>query len=199
MRRKWLSERGRSPLRNPGACCEAERRRRAARRKLLTFSRRLARKCGRAVADGLCTIDDVTDRLRRFGHVSGALGNTAGSVFRTEDWQLTSMRVRSRRPDARGREVKVWQFARGSHGGGRPRGRRPAAAWGLGIRVTGHAIGGRGSPPNEPLFSCRACGQVLPVAWCVMRCRKRLCLFCACGAASAVNGSETSPGHDPDQ
>jgi hypothetical protein len=179
------------------ACAEFLRRR-VARWKLLRFSRQVARRCGRDLRDGLCTIDEVTDRLRRFGHLPGALGSTAGSVFRNEDWHPTCLRVRSRRPEARGREVKVWQFVRRSHGGGRPRGRRQAAASGLGIRVAGHVIGKKGSPPTEPLFSCKRCGEILPVAWSETIGDARLCVFCFCKGSQALLDAIRSPGEDPD-
>ena len=189
MLRSWQSTRERSASGAPRNCDAHECRQRRARWKLLTFSRKLARRCGRRQRFGLCTIDDVLFDLKRHGHTQRALGTTAGSVFRTDDWHPTCLRVRSRRRHAHGREIKVWQLARNKAGGGRPRERRLTAAWGFGIRVRGHRIGKRGSPSSEPLFSCPRCGEVLPREWSATR-RPRICLFCAASEFGGRNGDE---------
>ena len=84
---------------------------RGRRLELLEFARQLARVCALTHPDGLCTVDDVYDALVRLGHASGALGNTAGSIFRGGEWELTRLRLRSRRRSSRGREIKVWHLA----------------------------------------------------------------------------------------
>ena len=178
MRQSWQSTRERSASQPSRICDPQDCRQRVARWKLLSFSRKLARRCGRRQRLGLCTIDDVLLDLKRHGHRQGALGTTAGSVFRTGDWHPTCLRVRSRRRHAHGREIKVWQLAR-NKGGGRPRERSQRAEWGFGILARGHRFGKRGSPSSEPLFSCPRCGEVLPAAWSVTRRSQRICLFCA--------------------
>ena len=88
--------------------CERLRKR---RQELLEFARQLAHACALTHPGGLCTVDDVYDALVRLGHASGALGNTAGSIFRGGEWELTRLRLRSRRRSSRGREIKVWHLA----------------------------------------------------------------------------------------
>lgn len=186
---------GRSESRSRTACDSPDSRERAARWKLLSFSLKLARSFGRRQSLGLCTIDDVIHGLKRHGHSSSALGSTAGSVFRTCTWRQTCLRVRSRRRSARGREIKVWQLAQDRAGGGGPPERDQAAAPGRGIhgfaiRTPWDGSGGRGSPHTEPLFSCPGCGEILPASWGVTRCRKRLCVFCACVASAESRVSD---------
>ena len=84
---------------------------RCRRRELLDFARQLARVCALTHPGGLCTVDDVYDALVRLGHASGVLGNAAGSIFRGREWEVTRLRLRSRRRSSRGREIKVWHLA----------------------------------------------------------------------------------------
>ena len=87
------------------------RERRSRRLELLEFARQLARVHALTHPEGLCTVDDVYEALTRLGHAAGVLGNTAGSIFRGGGWESTRLRLRSRRPSSRGREIKVWHLA----------------------------------------------------------------------------------------
>ena len=94
--------------------CRRARRRerlRAARRQILRFARAEALRCARRHPCRVCTIEEVRARLARFGHSPSALGTTAGSVFRTDDWRPTRLRRRTRRADGHLREVIVWRRA----------------------------------------------------------------------------------------
>jgi len=44
------------------------------------------------------------------GHKYGDLGNAAGSIFAGKRWKFTGDRVKSRRPSAHAREIKVWRL-----------------------------------------------------------------------------------------
>ena len=139
---------------------------RSRRLELLEFARQLARACALTHPDGLCTVDDVYDALARLGHASGALGNTAGSIFRGGEWELTRLRLRSRRRSSRGREIKVWHLASlqgGRFGSGDAASAyavvvddyRPARPHGLEARGTGSV--GRGRRKTRVRRSPRSC------------------------------------------
>tara|TARA_Y100001968_G_C18710860_1_gene415609 strand:- start:129 stop:452 length:324 start_codon:yes stop_codon:yes gene_type:complete len=59
---------------------------------------------------GTCTSDDVAMRMQMLGHKYGDLGNAAGSIFAGKKWRFTGDRVKSRRPSAHAREIKVWRL-----------------------------------------------------------------------------------------
>tara|TARA_Y100001963_G_scaffold50120_1_gene70214 strand:- start:14 stop:337 length:324 start_codon:yes stop_codon:yes gene_type:complete len=59
---------------------------------------------------GTCTSDDVAMRMQMLGHKYGDLGNAAGSIFAKKKWRFTGDRVKSRRPSAHAREIKVWRL-----------------------------------------------------------------------------------------
>ncbi len=62
------------------------------------------------IGDGICTSDDVAMRMQYLGHKYGDLGNAAGSIFAKKKWRFTGDRVKSRRPSAHAREIKVWRL-----------------------------------------------------------------------------------------
>jgi hypothetical protein len=57
---------------------------------------------------GFVTSDDVAARLVRLGFSYEDLGNAAGSVFRLPSLEWSGRVVKSRRPSAHARMVKVW-------------------------------------------------------------------------------------------
>ena len=63
---------------------------------------------------GTCTSDDVAMRMQYLGYRYGDLGNAAGSIFASKRWRFTGDRVKSRRPAAHAREIKVWRLTDGN-------------------------------------------------------------------------------------
>jgi hypothetical protein len=126
---------------------------RAPRAGLLLLAREIARRYAHRSRHRTCTVDDVTERLPRHGLPSTALGPAAGSIFRSEGWLKTCLRVRSRKLAARGREVKVWLLPR--------RGERPSGwAGGYSILVERQALQGAQAP--SPVHHCCRCHDLFP-------------------------------------
>jgi hypothetical protein len=80
------------------------------KKRLLAFARKLARE----VVDekGTVTADDVQLRLHETGISIKALGNSAGALFKGEEWEWTGQRVKSERVHAHANELKVWRLKR---------------------------------------------------------------------------------------
>ena len=68
------------------------------------IARRIALECGEVTAD------DVQERLMMLGHRSDALGNAAGSIFKSREWQYTGRTVNSKRINAHARLIRVWRY-----------------------------------------------------------------------------------------
>jgi hypothetical protein len=104
------------------------------------------------------TSDDVAEALARYGHGPCALGHAAGLLFRGPEWVLTCLRVRSRRPASRRREIKVWRLARTKDGCAA----KPGAAPLPGIVVDDHrclhAVPAEAS--TEDPVTCSLCEQI---------------------------------------
>ncbi len=75
---------------------------------LLITAREIARRI--AIERGEVTADDVQERLMLLGHRSDALGNAAGSIFKTREWQYTGRTVNSVRINAHSRLIRVWRL-----------------------------------------------------------------------------------------
>lgn len=70
-----------------------------------------ARAVARAIAlngDGTCHADQVAAALEKGG--KPPLGNAAGSLFQTSEWEFTGRRVKSTRVQANANELKVWRL-----------------------------------------------------------------------------------------
>jgi hypothetical protein len=87
---------------------------------ILSEARATARRYARRHPLGLCTVEEVYERLARRGRDLGCLARIAGNIFRTPQWHKTFLRLASRRPAARGREVKVWRLTRSEVEAGAP-------------------------------------------------------------------------------
>lgn len=82
----------------------------AARRStVLDLARRFARQVAMAREDRTCTADDVRVCLAEVG-LDEALGNAAGSVFRTPDWRFTGHWVASCSVGNHARHIRVWRL-----------------------------------------------------------------------------------------
>jgi hypothetical protein len=76
---------------------------------LLKLARNIAADLGREL--GEVTADDVQRRLHDVHKISiHALGNAAGAIFKTDDWEFTGRFVRSERVHARGNMLRVWRW-----------------------------------------------------------------------------------------
>ncbi len=51
---------------------------------------------------------DLAQQIAAAYHLD--LGNAAGSVFKTDDWEFTGRWVPSQRPEAHGRFIRVWRL-----------------------------------------------------------------------------------------
>ena len=56
--------------------------------------------------DGTCTMDDVKRQMLKMGLDPRELGNAAGAVFKTDEWEFTGERIRSAQVSAHNREIK---------------------------------------------------------------------------------------------
>lgn len=65
-------------------------------------------------SDNTATIDDAIEYLERAPYWRSAkdLGNSAGSIFKTGDWEFTGQWKPSRRASNHGRHVRVWKLVR---------------------------------------------------------------------------------------
>ena len=57
------------------------------------------------------TSDDVQAELVKLGYKSTDLGNAAGTLFKGDQWTVVGTQA-SKRPEARGRTIKQWQYVR---------------------------------------------------------------------------------------
>ena len=57
------------------------------------------------------TSDDVQAELVKLGYKSTDLGNAAGTLFKGDQWTVVGTQA-SKRPEARGRTIKQWQYIR---------------------------------------------------------------------------------------
>ena len=81
---------------------------------LLQKARGIAERTAQMRSDQCCTSDDVAMRMQYLGYRYGDLGNAAGSIFASKRWRFTGDRVKSRRPAAHAREIKVWRLTDGN-------------------------------------------------------------------------------------
>ena len=77
---------------------------------LLEKARDIAERTAQKRSDQCCTSDDVAMWMQYLGYRYSDLGNAAGSIFAGKKWRFTGHRVKSRRPSAHAREIKVWRL-----------------------------------------------------------------------------------------
>lgn len=58
----------------------------------------------------LATADDCAEFLEKVGMSSRDLGNAAGAIFRTDDWEFTGAWTPSRRKTNNARPIRVWRL-----------------------------------------------------------------------------------------
>ncbi len=85
--------------------------------RLLEIARRVAAEFAEKNAWGLCSADEVFRELGRRGGDPYLLSPVLGFIFRTRDWQRLPVRIRSRRPGSRSRDIRLYRFV-GRSGGG---------------------------------------------------------------------------------
>lgn len=78
------------------------------KRELLEHAREIA--AAIAILRGPITMDDVVEALVTDGYSPHALGNSAGSVFKTEDWEWTGRFIPSERVHAHGNPLREWRY-----------------------------------------------------------------------------------------
>jgi hypothetical protein len=144
---------------------------------ILSQARATARRYARRHPLGLCTVEEVYERLARRGRDLGCLARIAGNIFRTPQWHKTFLRLASRRPAARGREVKVWRLTRSEVEAGAPFG-WSVVVDGLDSSTTDeNGVGGENGC-TQPLVSCDGCDDVVPASLATARSREVLCAPC---------------------
>ena len=77
---------------------------------LLQIARNAAEWVANHIRYGTCTSDDVAMRMQYLGYRYSDLGNAAGSIFAGKKWRFTGDRIRSQRPSAHAREIKIWRL-----------------------------------------------------------------------------------------
>jgi len=77
---------------------------------VLLEARRLARQEALRRATREVTIDSVMYLLIQRGYESEDLGNAAGSVFKTSEWEFTGRWVKSTRTSNHSRSIRVWRY-----------------------------------------------------------------------------------------
>jgi len=75
--------------------------------RVLGFARALAKIIGQR--QELVTADDVQFALENFGLGSEDLGNAAGAIFRTSDWEAVGF-TESERDSNRARVIRTWRL-----------------------------------------------------------------------------------------
>jgi hypothetical protein len=82
----------------------------ASRNDLINKVRAQLELIARGRADRCVTADDYQPFLEAIGLSSEDLGNAAGSVFKSDNWEFTGHFVPSKRVSNRGRYVRVWRL-----------------------------------------------------------------------------------------
>lgn len=80
------------------------------RQPLLTILREALRNKALARRDRLATADDAYAALAEMGKPAESLGNSAGSLFRGNEWEGTALWVKSKRRSNHARMVRVWRL-----------------------------------------------------------------------------------------
>lgn len=80
------------------------------REELLEIAQRVAVEIARTRSSRLVTADDVQAALIQEGYHPGDLGNAAGAIFRSAEWEWTGEMVPSRRVSRHGNLIRVWQW-----------------------------------------------------------------------------------------
>lgn len=81
------------------------------RRFLLDLARRIA--VAFAYNNGEVTADDVQRELIRRGFNPRDIGNAAGSIFKTKEWEFTGRWLESARVSNHARAIRVWRLKNG--------------------------------------------------------------------------------------
>lgn len=76
------------------------------REHLVLFARSVALRIARE--RGAVTMDDVFAQLP--AEISSSLGNSAGQIFRSPDFEQTGSFIKSRRASTHGRAIRIWRL-----------------------------------------------------------------------------------------
>jgi hypothetical protein len=76
---------------------------------LLEIARDVAESIARS-GDGTVTMDEVALQMIRINYNPAELGNAAGSVFKSNQWEFTGERVKSNKVSSHAREIRVWRL-----------------------------------------------------------------------------------------